>query len=206
MQPETGKVLVIVAHPDDEIIWCGGTLMNHPEWDVFILCLCRKNDPDRAPKFRAILKELGAEGIMGDLDDEPEQIPLNLDDIGLIICELLPDYQYDLIITHNLEGEYTRHRRHEEISKAVIRLLQNNKIITFKFWMFAFEDGNKSYAPTAITTADIFIHLSDAIFSRKYALITGIYGFQTTSWEATILSDNEAFWVFDPENTPNILA
>ena len=68
-------VAVIVAHPDDEVLWCGGLLLSHPGWTAFVACLTRGRDPDRAPRFRRVLERLGAQGAMGDLDDEPEQEP-----------------------------------------------------------------------------------------------------------------------------------
>ena len=70
------SVAVIVAHPDDETLWAGGTILSHPEWKWFIVCLCRGNDEDRSFRFKKALKILKSEGIMGDLDDGPEQKPL----------------------------------------------------------------------------------------------------------------------------------
>ena len=40
-------VAVIVAHPDDETLWAGGTILSHPSWQWFIVCLCRGSDKDR---------------------------------------------------------------------------------------------------------------------------------------------------------------
>ena len=74
-------VAVIVAHPDDETLWTGGTILNHPSWKCFIVCLSRVNDKDRSSKFYNALKILKSEGIMGDLDDGPEQIPLEENEI-----------------------------------------------------------------------------------------------------------------------------
>lgn len=41
------KAAIIVAHPDDEIIWCGGLILKHPEWDRTVLSLsrCAGNTP-----------------------------------------------------------------------------------------------------------------------------------------------------------------
>ena len=75
--PSRARAAVVVAHPDDEILWCGGWILAHPEWRWRIVTLCRADDPDRAPKFRKVLEHLGAEGAMADLNDGPDQIPLN---------------------------------------------------------------------------------------------------------------------------------
>ncbi len=105
----TKTVAVIVAHPDDETLWAGGTILSHPECEWYIVSLCRGNDKDRAPKFYQALKILKAKGTMGDLDDGPEQIPLNEEEVENAILDLLPAKHFDLIISHNPSGEYTRH-------------------------------------------------------------------------------------------------
>jgi len=81
---------VIVAHPDDETLWAGGTILSHPSWNWFIVCLCRKSDTERAAKFYKALKILKAEGIMGDLDDGPDQKPLDEKEIERAVMQLLP--------------------------------------------------------------------------------------------------------------------
>jgi hypothetical protein len=74
---DSKTVAIIVAHPDDETLWAGGTILNHPNWNCFILSLCRASDKNRAPKFYNALKILEAEGYIADLDDGPEQKPLD---------------------------------------------------------------------------------------------------------------------------------
>src|ERR1700743_3445691 len=150
MDNETKKVAIIVAHPDDETLWAGGTILSHPEWACSIISLCRKNDADRAPKFEIVSKILGAESRMGDLDDGPEQTPLSSNEVQQAILQLLPFFEFDLIITHSIYGEYTRHRRHEEIGRAVIDLWHTGKLKTTELFVFAYEDGGRKYYPIAI--------------------------------------------------------
>ena len=70
------RAAVIVAHPDDEILWMGGFLLMNAEYQWKVVTLCRGKDPDRAPKFSKVMKYIGAIGTMGDLDDGPDQCPL----------------------------------------------------------------------------------------------------------------------------------
>ena len=205
MKSKTSRtVAIIVAHPDDEVLWAGGIILNNPQWHYFIISLCRKNDEVRSSKFYKVLKFLDAQGIMGDLDDEPEQKPLNDVEVEQKILDLLPNKHFDLIISHSPFGEYTKHLRHEEIGKAVIMLWNKGKIDTNKLWAFAYEDGNKKYFPKAIENTPYFETLEKEIWTKKYNLITEIYGFEKNSWEAKTTPKAEAFWVFNNTNEANI--
>ncbi|MBB6112015.1 N-acetylglucosaminyl deacetylase, LmbE family [Mucilaginibacter lappiensis] len=196
MREKRKNVAIIVAHPDDETLWVGGTILKNRDWQCFIACLCRKNDLDRAPKFEKVLNILGAKGVMGDMDDSPEQRPLPDVLVEESILELLPSTHFDLIITHSIYGEYTRHRRHEEIGKAIINLWHSALLTTSELWTFAFEDHQKANFPTAIKKASIFYSLPQEIWENKYSIVTNTYGFNPESWEAKTTPKEEAFWRF----------
>ena len=192
-------VAVVVAHPDDETLWAGGTILSHPLWKCFIVCLSRKSDPERAAKFYKALQVFKCEGIMGDLDDGPDQKPLDEKEVERAILDLLPPKHFDLIISHNPSGEYTKHIRHEEVSKAVIKLWHVGKISTNELWTFAYEDGNKEYYPRSVENAPIYRTLTKRIWLKKYSIITETYGFEKSSFEAETTPRAEAFWQFtDP--------
>jgi LmbE family N-acetylglucosaminyl deacetylase len=190
------EVAVIVAHPDDETLWAGGTILSHPSWQWFIVCLCRKNDKERATKFFNALQALGAAGIMGDLDDGPEQTPLDENEVELAILQLLPSKHFDLIISHNPNGEYTKHIRHEEIGKAVITLWKTGKISTDELWTFAYEDGCGQYLPQPVKTDTLCHVLPEIIWQKKYHIINEIFGFEKNSWEAETTPKEESFLQF----------
>jgi LmbE family N-acetylglucosaminyl deacetylase len=186
---------VIVAHPDDETLWAGGTLLMHPDSCWTVVALTRGRDGDRAPRFHQALEHYGAAGIMGDLDDEPEQKPLRITEVEDAIMSLLPSQRYDLVLTHGLWGEYTRHRRHEEVAKAVVALRQSEQLRTGAIWMFAYEDGAGKHLPRPIVNSDVYIRLPREVWEHKYRLITEVYGFGPDSFEARTTPKEEAFGV-----------
>ncbi|MFC1538920.1 PIG-L deacetylase family protein [Candidatus Latescibacterota bacterium] len=188
------KAAVIVAHPDDETLWCGGTILLHSEYEWTIIALTRKSDPDRCPKFYRILEMLHVDCAIGDLDDGPEQFPLSEKVIDETILNLLADRNYGIIITHSPFGEYTCHRRHEETAQSVIRLIGSGILVTRKLWLFAYTDSEKRHLPRAITSADEVINLPNDIWEKKYQIITELYGFETNSFEAKTTPKVEAFW------------
>ena len=193
---KTRTIAVIVAHPDDETLWAGGSILMHPFWDWFIITLCRANDPDRVPKFNRVLEIFRAKGNMGDLDDGPGQNPIDENLVKTTILQLLPDRHFDLLITHNPAGEYTRHLRHEETSRAIINLWYEKKISAHELRTFAYEDGGKAYLPQPVKNANIFFKLPKKIWQKKYQIITETYGFKENSFEAQTTPRAEAFWRF----------
>jgi len=193
---ESGTAALVVAHPDDETLWAGGTLLLHPKMTWRVFALCRAGDLDRAPKFRRALEELGASGDIADLDDGPEQAPLAPADVEETICRFLGADEFDLLLTHGPKGEYTRHRRHEETSRAVAALWQAGRIRTRELWMFAYEDGGGARLPEAIREAHRKLPLRSATWQAKRRIITEVYGFAPESWEARTTPRWEAFWCF----------
>ncbi len=191
------RAVVVVAHPDDEILWCGGYILTHPEFLWRIVTLCRAADPNRAPKFRQVLHQLGAEGEMADLDDGPDQTPLKADQIRETIVRLLAGSSYDLVLTHGPQGEYTRHRRHSECCRTAVELWRSGCIATRRLWLFAYEDGGRAYLPRVREDADLRDVLPAEIWLEKRRLITDLYGFGPDSWEAQTTPREEGFWCFD---------
>jgi len=186
---------VIVAHPDDETLWAGGTILMHPDNRWTVVTLCRGSDADRVPRFHKAMECFGAKGVMGDLDDGPEQKPLRMVAVEDAIAELLPSDRYDLVLTHGLWGEYTSHRRHEEVAKAVMALRESGRLSVEELWMFAYEDGGKKYLPRPMADADVHFRLPRDIWEQKHRIIHEIYGFDTDSFEAQTTPKEEAFWI-----------
>ena len=191
------SVCVVVAHPDDETLWAGGLILMHPEWDCRIFSLCRASDPDRAPKFYKTIAKLGATGEIADFDDGPEQKALFENEIQQAILNYTGKNNFDLLLSHGPKGEYTRHKRHEEVSKAVFTLWRNGTINTPRIGFFAYTDDGKKHLPSAEINAHYKISLPPAILKEKQHIINEIYGFAPDSWEAQTTPVEEAFWIFN---------
>ena len=196
IRPED-QCAVIIAHPDDETLWVGGVIIAHPYADWTIVSLCRESDPDRAPKFLKACRFYGAGGFIGDMDDGPEQKPLPDAEVRDTIMHLLPRRQFDFIFTHGKGGEYTRHRRHEEVSRAVSNLYREQRIRSRHLLLFAYEDGGGKYLPRPDSGAGILFPLTPAGWETKRWVMTIVYGFSPESWEAKTTPRQEAFVTYD---------
>lgn len=181
----------IVAHPDDETIWMGGTILQKSEWKWTIFSLCRANDKDRMPKFKEACEIYRAGAVISDLDDEVFA-PLEIEKVEEKIIDNLPDRNYDYIFTHGRNGEYG-HIRHKEIHLAVKNLVRKKMIKCRKLFFFFYEmrGGNKIPAPSE--KAQLFTFLSDSDFEKKAFLINKIYGFLPVSFEVKSCGKKEAF-------------
>jgi hypothetical protein len=182
------EVLVIVAHPDDETIWMGGTLVSN-NWNVTIISLCRKHDKDRAGKFIKVCKEYKAQCFISDLEDD------NLDDVQkneIIdrITHLINKRDYDYIFTHGENGEYG-HKRHVEVHYAVREMIKKNILSCKKIFFFAYSKRGRECS--AIKKSDRFIKLKRVYLNKKKSLIREFYGFNKNSFEEKSCKGVEAF-------------
>jgi LmbE family N-acetylglucosaminyl deacetylase len=187
------RIAVVVAHPDDETLWAGGLMLANPGQDWVVLSLCRAGDADRAPRFERVLQVLNARGRMLDLDDSPEQAPLVGRLVEQAVLDGLAGLEFDLIVTHGGQGEYTFHRRHVEASQAVTRLWRRAELSSPRLWQFAYADEGQGALPRAQASADLFLPLPEPVWLAKYHLITDVYGFTPESWEARATPREEAF-------------
>lgn len=190
--------LVVVAHPDDETIWMGGTILQNKDWNWTVLSLSRKDDLDRMPKFKKVCRNLNAVPIISDLDDEKLD-PLSVDKVAGKIKDVLPEYEYDYVYTHGFNGEYG-HIRHKEIHKAVKKLIKTGEIKCKKMFSFSYVLSDRRVPeipelkiPVPEQKADEYVELCEDNFKKKVELVKDIYGFGGNSFEVLSCHRVETF-------------
>lgn len=121
---------MLVAHPDDEILWGGGLPIRFPgDWTI-IACSIPRKDPVRAFCFFRVCEALGAKGWL-----LPQYETTNSADPE----ELLPNLfwlnelrGFDRIVTHGADGEYG-HRHHKQLNEYVNSITKGRQVTTFGF-------------------------------------------------------------------------
>jgi len=194
------KILVVVAHPDDETIWCGGTLIRNKDvFDITIISLCRKDDLDRAPKFFKAAKEYNANSFISDLDDDnPEKKLKDLEEIKKRIMDFIDGNKFDFIYTHGDNGEYG-HNRHIEVNKAMKELIFEKKIFCKKVFFFSYKKNNSDKLDFCVpkSSASTKVELLGQEYTKKKFIIENVYGFTKESFESCSCNRKEAFDVVE---------
>jgi LmbE family N-acetylglucosaminyl deacetylase len=187
------SAVVIVAHPDDETIWCGGLILQNPEWDWTIMSLCRGDDADRAPKFHRACERYGAQAIITELDDGQPLAEIDpRKEIAWPIRYHLGGQEWDLVVTHGQAGEYG-HQRHREVHAEVMRLSQRGLLNCREVWTFSCHcDAARAFC-RARKDSDIMLPLTDAQLAEKKRIVREMYGYGSDSFELRVCTSPEGF-------------
>ena len=110
--------LMIVAHPDDELIFGGAELIKYgPEYKV--ICLTNNSNKIRKTEFKLVMEKLKV-GSWEMLDYEDTLEPLEEYDLNSIINSR----NWEKIVTHNPIGEYG-HPQHKLVFDSVLKITDN---------------------------------------------------------------------------------
>ena len=120
--------VMIVAHPDDEILWGGANLIRD---NYFVVCITNGYNLARANDFREILKFTNNSGIILNYPDIQDNI---IDDWSEIENGILKDLStilnyknWDKIVTHGPDGT-TGHYHHKKLNQYVTEITKKYNI------------------------------------------------------------------------------
>lgn len=195
--PQGKKAICIVAHPDDETIWMGGTILKNPQLDWTIFSLCRASDENRAPKFKKVCDYYGAKSIIADLDDESEvEEEFMVDDAVSTIKRLLGKNGFNYVFTHGRNGEYG-HDRHVVVHEAVNELYNGGYLNPENIYFFNYKKMNENEEFSEMIPgydSDLLNELDEEEYEQKrYDVMAGIYGFDPDGPDARFCTRIEAF-------------
>lgn len=123
---DKAQKLMIVAHPDDEVLWGGGHLMSG---DYLVVCVTNGRNKKRSEEFANVMKASGNEFIMLDYPDKVcgrrdlwKDIRKN---ISADLEKIMKYKKWEQIVVHNQAGEYG-HIHHQNVHAITTEIYDRN--------------------------------------------------------------------------------
>lgn len=125
--------LMIVAHPDDELIFGGSELIKEKGWKVICVTNGSSNSVNifgnkninRTDEFISLMDHLQCAYEIWDFEDNGFNCNWSYSVLYNKIYEAINEKEYQKILTHNLDGEYG-HIQHKFIGKVVYQMHPKN--------------------------------------------------------------------------------
>lgn len=162
------KVLICIAHPDDEVLFFGGLISSHKyEWTI--VCATDANADglgvERKKRFKKSCKLLGIKHLV--YLDFPDVFNQRLDvlELSLKLKKIAESENYDMVFTHGALGEYG-HQHHQDVCYAVHQ---------------SFSARKKIYSASYNTFPDLKVNLTKKLFELKTKILWNVYSSETKS-------------------------
>lgn len=153
------KNIMIVSHPDDELIFGGKELIKNGE-KYLVICLTNLDNPIRHKEFVKMSNKLNFDYIMYNHKDLYNQTTIYKHyqkHLNNLLNELFSKNKINKIVTHNKKGEYG-HSFHIAIHNYIVEYCNQNNLLN-KLYVFELQKNN----------------LSKNIYEQKYELMKNIY-------------------------------
>lgn len=132
------KAAVFVAHPDDETIWMGGTILTYRnwEWSIFVLSGCNGRIDRLEKEVKTLYQDNGVSLFKVkcfDLQDSDDENVVHTQGQEYLLKDKIKKIEidsFDIIFTHNELGEYG-HPQHKLLNKVLIELFPEKNIYSF---------------------------------------------------------------------------
>ena len=127
------KVLAVVAHHDDHVLWMGGIIRTLKHWDWTLLAMCVQRQ-DRRDYFCDFCRDVGADGRTIDCHDyaviDNAQHPNDAARMQQRLLTSLGTERFDWVFTHSKDEslEYGRHDNHREVRDAVTSVVKRGHL------------------------------------------------------------------------------
>jgi len=159
------KKVMIVAHPDDEMIWGGAHLI---EDDYLVVCVTCGTNNYRLSEFKKVMKAtddsyitLGyPDKVFGERSDWKYVYKYIEKDID----KILKANDWEMIVTHNEKGEYG-HIHHKMTHNIVTDLYKNND---YSGKLYFFGDY---YSKKKIVNVNDLVSISDELLEEKIDIL-----------------------------------
>ncbi|MFH1744647.1 MAG: PIG-L family deacetylase [bacterium] len=187
------RAIIIVAHPDDETIWMGGTILKNKNLNWTIFSLCRSSDSDRAPKFKKVCDYYGAKCLITDLDDEGRLNDKESREAAeKLIEEKLRGQDFDFLFTHGLNGEYG-HPVHVQVHNAVKNIIDRKTIKSENVFYFNYQKKRGKNEIMNRDDSDFTVELSPKELKEKKEIVSNMYGYEMDGIDVGYCINKETF-------------
>ena len=144
-------ILIVVAHPDDEVLWFAGGIRSLLQWgnSICVMSLTNSSNPVRKAEFEKACSKMGVFPIMADLPDgavSEWEDPLKAMDQAISIAKISVE-KISIVITHSPFGNERQHPQHFRASEATEEWANcNSKEVAF-FSEFLINNVSSKFDP-----------------------------------------------------------